>query len=222
MITISRVFDHKAIQDMHALIATLGWRDGAETAGHAAKKVKRNLQADMSTRNGARLGAMLETAIREHPVVRAYGQPHRWARLILSKTLVGGGYGLHVDNPFMGGKEGEIRTDLSFTVFLSAPEDYEGGELVIEHAGTTQMVKLAMGDMVLYPSTSLHRVAPVTGGARIACVGWIESRIKAATDREILFDLENLRASLAEQHTPDSIEMLTLSKNIANLQRRFG
>ena len=222
MLSISDMFDDKAMQELHALVATLGWRDGAETAGHAARMVKRNLQADLSTRNGARLVAMIENAICSHPVVIAATQPRSFARFVISKTVTGGGYGLHVDNLFMAGQQGEIRTDVSFTVFLSNPEEYEGGELAIEHAGISQNVKLPLGDMVLYPATSLHSVTPVIKGERIVCVGWIESRVKNAADREILFDLENLRASLARHHAQDSVEMLTVSKVIANLLRRFS
>ena len=222
MITISGILAPATLQEIRALVATLGWRDGVETAGHAAKRVKHNMQADLSTRNGAKVKTLLENAIRDHPVVHAAAQPRRFARLVLSKTTAGGGYGLHVDNPFMRGPEGEVRTDVAFTLFLSDIADYEGGELVIEEAGMARTLKLPLGDMVLYPATNLHRVAPVIRGERLACVGWIESRIRDAADREILFDLENLRASLGEQQAPDSVAMLTLSKAIANLLRRFG
>jgi PKHD-type hydroxylase len=142
--------------------------------------------------------------------------------LLVSRTQAGGGYGLHVDNPFMGEGSARLRTDLSFTLFLSDPGNYEGGELEIETAGFTQSLKLPAGDLVLYPSTSLHRVADVRSGTRLVCVGWIESLVPDAGERELLFDLENLKATLAQSHAPQSPEMLTLSKTISNLLRKFS
>jgi len=222
LITISGVLDPPALAEARALAATLAWRDGASTAGSVAKAVKHNRQADLSSRTGADLRDRLRAAVSVHPVLRAAAQPKRFSNLIVSKTETGGSYGLHVDNAFMGSGPDRIRSDLSFTLFLSDPEDYEGGELSIEHAGFTQGLKLPAGDLVLYPSTSLHEVKPVTSGTRLACVGWIESHVRSAEDREILFDLENLRASLAAQLGPQSAEMLTLAKTISNLLRRLG
>ena len=122
----------------------------------------------------------------------------------------------------MGASGDQVRTDISFTLFLSDPDTYKGGELVIEHAGATQSLKLKVGDMVIYPSTSLHQVAPVREGERVVCVGWVESLIARPDDRETLFDLTNLKATLGETHDPQSPQMLTLSKAIANLIRRFS
>ena len=184
--------------------------------------MKHNAQADLSSRTGSKLRKMLKAAISGHPVLRAAAQPKRFSKLLVSRTETGGGYGLHVDNAFMGDGADRIRTDLSFTLFLSDPDTYAGGELSTEHAGLTQALKPPAGDLVLYPSTSLHEVKPVTSGTRLACVGWIESHVRSAEDREILFDLENLRASLAQRHDPQSPEMLTLAKTISNLLRRIS
>jgi PKHD-type hydroxylase len=222
LITISGVLDEAALSEARDFAATLAWRDGAETAGSVAKAVKRNSQADLSSRTGAKLRDRLKAAISAHPVLRAAAQPKRFSALLVSRTETGGGYGLHVDNAFMGDGADRIRTDVSFTLFLSDPDTYAGGELSIEHAGLTQALKPSAGDLVLYPSTSLHEVRPVTSGTRLACVGWIESHVRSSEDREILFDLENLRASLAQRHAPQSPEMLTLAKTISNLLRRLG
>ncbi len=222
VMTISGVLDAAAVGEARELIATLAWRDGAETAGKAAARVKRNQQADLTSRTGASLRTLLGTAISAHPVLRAAAQPRRFSKLLVSRTGPGGGYGLHMDNAFMGEGETALRTDLSFTLFLSDPETYDGGDLAIEDAGLTQSVKLPAGDLVLYPATRLHRVEPVTGGTRLVCVGWIESTVRLAADREILFDLETLRADMAATHTLDSPEMLVLSKTISNLLRRFS
>lgn len=222
LITISGVLAGPALAEAQALVATLAWRNGAGTAGQVAKAVKHNTQADLSSRTGARLRDLIRAGVTAHPVLRAAAQPRRFSHLLVSKTETGGGYGLHIDNAFMGHADARMRTDLSFTLFLSEPNDYGGGALSIEHAGLTQAIKRPAGDLVLYPSTRLHAVEAVTRGARVACVGWIESRVRSAEDRETLFDLENLRASLAERHDPQSAEMLTLGKTIANLLRRFS
>jgi PKHD-type hydroxylase len=222
LITISDLLDAESLSEVKQLVATLAWKDGAQTAGVTAAQVKHNQQADLTSRMGAKLRKLLMAAIVTHPVFVAAARPRQFTPLLVSKTGNGGGYGLHVDNPFMGTAAGQIRTDVSFTLFLSDPDTYQGGELVIEHAGATQSLKLKAGDMVVYPSTSLHQVAPVSKGERVVCVGWAESLIARPDDRETLFDLANLKATLSETHDPQSPEMLTLSKAIANLLRRFS
>jgi len=203
-------------------VALLEWRDGRETAGSVAREVKRNEQAAMDTVAGRALQGELTRLIGEHPVVRAAAQPRRLSPLIVSRTRAGGHYGSHVDNALMGKGAARLRTDLSFTLFLSPPTDYDGGELVIHAAGMTQAVKGEAGHLVLYPSGSIHEVRPVTRGTRIVCVGWIESLVPDAAQRELLFDLENLRASLRRQLPSQSAELLTLDKTIANLLRMWA
>ncbi len=222
LITISNLLDADHLALLRGLVPALTWKDGAETAGHVAKQVKHNQQADLATGIGQKVEQILQNALTGNAVLKAAAIPQQFSKLLLSKTGTGGGYGLHIDNPFMQTAEGSMRTDLSFTLFLSSPEDYEGGELVIEHAGQTQGLKAQAGDLVLYPSTSLHEVATVTSGTRLACVGWIESRIKDAADRETIFDLSNLKAELQPRLESQSAEMLVLSKVIANLKRRFS
>lgn len=222
LITISNILDADHMTLLRGLIPALKWHDGAKTAGPVAKQVKHNQQADLSAATGQKIEQVLRGAVTSHPVLNAAAIPNRFSKLLLSKTETGGGYGLHIDNPFMPTQEGGLRTDLSFTLFLSNPQDYAGGELVIEHAGQTLEVKAEAGDLVLYPSTSLHQVATVTSGVRLVCAGWIESRIKHPSDRETLFDLSNLQAQLQPRLDEQSVEMLMLSKVIANLKRRFS
>ncbi len=221
LISISSVLDADQLGLVTGLLPEVVWKDGAETAGRVARQVKNNQQADLSQTIGPKIEQILFRQISQNPVLRAAAQPAKFSSLLLSKTQSGGGYGLHVDNAFMGTGDAALRTDLSFTLFLSSPEDYEGGELVIEHAGQTQSLKLQAGDLVLYPSSSLHEVATVTSGARVVCVGWIESRVRRADDRETLFGLINLKADLATRFDDQSPELLILSKTIANLKRRF-
>jgi PKHD-type hydroxylase len=155
-------------------------------------------------------------------VVKAAAQPRRFSPVIISRTGVGGKYGAHVDNALMGRGAQRLRTDLSFTLFLTPPGEYEGGELVIHAAGMTQELKGEAGNLVLYPSGSIHEVKPVTKGTRIVCIGWIESTVADAAQREMLFDLENLRTALRQQLPAQSAELLTLDKTIANLLRMWA
>jgi len=222
MITLSGVLNPDQVREVTTLASGLAWRDGTATAGPTAREVKRNEQADLGGATGSVVKKILQEAIETHPVLRAAAQPRRFSPLLVSRTGPGGGYGRHVDNPFMGTGERRLRTDLSFTLFLSDPASYEGGELAVETAAGEHVVKPPAGDLVLYPSTTLHEVRPVTSGERMVCVGWIESAVRDAAAREILFDLENLRATLAASHASQSPEMLTLSKTIANLLRLWG
>ena len=221
-LTIGSILNTESLTEAQALLDQLSWRDGAKTAGPVARQVKRNRQADLSSVAGKKLRTLLETTLQSHAVFNATARPRRYSKLLISETSGGGEYGAHVDNPYMGRGEDRIRTDVSFTLFLSDPDSYEGGELVIDQAGSTQSVKGQAGDIFVYPSTYLHAVAPVTKGVRRVCVGWVESDIPDAGDRELLFDLENLHASLSAQYSPHSPEMLTVSKLYANLTRRLS
>ena len=142
--------------------------------------------------------------------------------LMISRTADEGHYGAHVDNAFMGAKNARLRTDISFTLFLTDPAEYDGGELVVHSAGMTQAIKGKAGELVLYPSSSIHEVRPVISGTRIVCVGWIESQIRDPAQREMLFDMENLRATLRGSLPAGSPELLTLDKTISNLLRMWG
>lgn len=208
------------LAEARAHLAGLSWTDGGRTAGPAARAVKRNEQADLTDRPGAALHAWLLSRIKAHPVFAAAAMPRRISRLMVSRTGPGGEYGSHTDNAIMGDAGGRLRTDLSFTLFLSAPEAFEGGDLVVEGALGDQRIKLPAGDLFLYPSGSIHRVEPVVAGERLVCVGWVESAIRDADAREILWDLERVRSSLPET-TPAGVG-LTLSKAIGALVRRWG
>ena len=212
--------DHRAA--IAERIAMLEWRDGRETAGSVARQVKRNEQAAMNSPAGRALQDELSHLISDNAVVKAAAQPRRFSPVIISRTGVGGKYGAHVDNALMGRGAQRLRTDLSFTLFLTPPSEYEGGELVIHAAGMTQEVKGEAGNLALYPSGSIHEVKPVTKGTRIVCIGWIESTVADPAQREMLFDLENLRTALRQQLPAQSAELLTLDKTIANLLRMWA
>jgi PKHD-type hydroxylase len=222
ILVINALDDAAHLAALRERIGMLEWRDGRETAGAVAREVKRNLQAAMESAPGRALQDELARLIEDNSVIKAAAQPRRFSPLLISKTGVGGQYGAHVDNAMMGKGAQRLRTDLSFTLFLTPPGEYEGGELVIHAAGMTQELKGEAGYLVLYPSGSIHEVKPVTRGERIACVGWIESLVADAGQREMLFDLENLRTALRQKLPAQSAELLTLDKTIANLLRMWA
>jgi PKHD-type hydroxylase len=222
ILSINAIADADELAALRLRLYDLNWRDGRETAGRIAREVKRNQQAVMSDSVGRKLHDTLMPFVSDNEVVKAAARPRRFTRLMISKTRDGGHYGPHVDNAIMGAGDTRIRTDISFTLFLTAPDSYEGGELVVHTSGMTQSIKGEAGQLVLYPSSSIHEVTPVTAGERIVCVGWIESMIADPTQRELLFDLENLRVSLRQTMSGNSPELLTLDQAIANLLRMWG
>lgn len=222
ILTISAIEDPTKMEALRKQAKTLVWRDGGATAGKVARAVKHNEQAILSDAAGKAVVEQILPCIKENAVVKAAARPRRFSPLMISKTRDGGHYGVHVDNAMMGQEGARLRTDLSFTFFLSEPGSYEGGELVIHNAGVMSQIKAEAGQLVLYPSSSIHEVRPVTNGERVVCVGWIESLIGDPTQRELLFDLENLRASLRNQLNPQSADLLMLDKSISNLLRMWG
>lgn len=163
----------------------LSFDDGRLTAGRFAREVKANDQAAAGPERDAIL-KRVETALAENALFRSAARPKAMTPLILSRYRQGQTYGLHVDDALMRG----LRTDLSFTLFLAPPDSYDGGALVIEDTLETRAIKLNSGDLILYPSTTLHRVEEVTRGERLAVVGWVQSLIRRADQREMLFDLD--------------------------------
>ncbi|MEO1043409.1 MAG: Fe2+-dependent dioxygenase [Pseudomonadota bacterium] len=222
VLMVSGVLSPKGAASMKTALDAEPWRDGKVTAGRIARQVKYNEQADLSGPSGKDLRDQLHKAITGHVVVKAAARPKRLSTIMVSKTAHGGYYGRHVDNALMGEGAARLRTDLSFTLFLTPPDDYKGGELIIHSSMGEQRIKGDAGDMVLYPSSDIHEVTPVTEGERVVAVGWIESVIADGRERALLFDLENLRVSLREVLPTNSVELLTLDKTIANLLRMWA
>ncbi|NNU17034.1 Fe2+-dependent dioxygenase [Parvularcula sp. ZS-1/3] len=221
LLTIGNVLGEDQLAAARVMLERVTWKDGKATAGKTARAVKENQQADLTSGAGQQLRERVSDAVFQHPVFAAAARPRRTSPVMISKTSDGEHYGRHVDNAFMGKGETRLRTDLSFTLFLSEPESYDGGELVLHSPMGEQAVKLSAGGLVLYPTSDIHEVKPVTRGERLVAVGWIESSIADASQRALLFDLENLRASL-RQTMPGSEELLTLDKTVANLLRMWG
>ena len=221
-LTIGNIFTADTLEQMVHVLPRLRWSDGQRTAGSAARSVKKNRQADVSRGVGRQLTMDISEAIHGHPVILAAARPKRISPILLSRTEKEGGYGPHLDNAILGKPPSRMRGDLSFTLFLSDPDDYDGGELVVHETARVESHKPGLGDLVLYPAGEIHEVKPVTRGVRYAAVGWIESMIRDAHARAILFDLENLKVSLQQQGENLGAEQMTVNKIIGNLLRRWG
>jgi len=191
--------------------------DGKTTAGWHARARKNNLQA-RTTSSVEQLYKQVEHALLQHELVVAAARPKRIVRLQLSRYEKGMSYGSHVDDAIMQGQ----RTDLSFTLFLNVPDQYEGGALVIDEASGERAFRMDAGAMLLYPSTSLHRVEEVTSGERLVLVGWIRSYIADAQERELLFDLERVIAMHRQQDNSNTPALDLLLKTRSNLLRRWA
>lgn len=202
-------------------LAEIAWVSGKRTAGTAARGVKENLQADGASPRVQELERFAVEALQRHPLFEIAARPARISRLLFSRYEPGMTYGAHTDDALMGKGENKLRTDLAFTIFLAERDTYEGGELVVESALGDQAIKLEAGDAMLYPAGSIHHVAPVTSGARLAAVGWVQSFIADATQRETLFDLSVARARFAETGLARE-EILRLDKSISNLMRMWA
>jgi PKHD-type hydroxylase len=217
MICIGDVFDKQEAAAIRSEAENLKFVDGRATAGWAARLVKDNEQADADDNQLKALRARIAERILQNELFQMAARPKTLTPLIISRYKPGKQYGTHVDDALMIG----IRTDISFTLFLTEPETYEGGALIVESAAGEQEFKLAAGAMVVYPSTALHRVESVKKGERFAAVGWARSFIRSSEQREILFDLENARRDIFGLHgkTPAFDQ---LSKCSANLLRMWA
>lgn len=196
-------------------LAHATFEDGRETAGFAARLVKNNRQA-ANDRKIETVRKLVEERILGNDVFAMAVRPKALASVMFSSYERGMHYGSHVDDALMQG----MRTDVSFTLFLSEPEGYDGGELTIESASGEDAVKLPAGSLVAYPSTALHHVAPLTRGRRLAAVGWARSYVRDAARREMLFDLDTARRQLFAREGK-SAEYDLVSKSLANLLRMW-
>jgi PKHD-type hydroxylase len=216
LLVVANVVPPEHIAPLRARILALRYVDGAATAGWHAKLVKKNLQADRSDPAFADLNKTVSEAIANNQTVRLAARPKAITPLLFSRYSGGMAYGTHVDDAVIMG----IRSDVSFTLSLTDPAQYDGGELVMETPGGEQAFKLAAGQLILYPSTTLHRVNPVTRGERLAAVGWMQSAVRDPNAREILYDLDVARRNIfdAQGKTRD---FDLISKASANLLRMW-
>lgn len=219
MLHLPRLLDTERLTALRAIAERAPWIDGRITAGGGAVDNKRNEQVDETSPEGKEIGDAVMQALQRYPVFAAAAFPARVSRALMNRYAVGMEYGAHVDNPLMGGAE-PLRTDLSATLFLSDPAEYDGGELVVEELAGTQAVKLPAGDLFLYSATRVHRVTPVTRGVRVAAVFWIQSLVADAEKRALLFEMSQALAALEHQRGP-SPEITRLAACHARLVHRW-
>ena len=216
MLVIEGLLSAVEVTVMREAAGELTFGDGRATAGKFARDVKANDQAMASPELDAVL-TKVERALAGNALFRSAARPRAMTRLILSRYRAGQTYGLHVDDALMQG----LRTDLSFTLFLADPENYDGGALIIEDRFESRAIKLAAGDLILYPATTLHRVQEVTRGERLAVVGWVQSLIRDGGRRDILFDLDQAVESEFVAHGK-SEQFDLLAKTRSNLLRLWA
>lgn len=198
-------------------MASMRFRAGTRTAGWHARLVKDNEQADRMQSQYAPLSDRISQAIMASPEFALACRPRHMTKLLLSRYRDGMEYGTHIDEPFIQ----NVRTDVSFTLWLSDPASYDGGELIMETAGLDASYKLNRGELIAYDSTTLHRVAPVTRGERICAVGWAQSKVRDPAQREILQELDIARRAIFERERKSrAFDLIT--KSHANLMRMWA
>lgn len=216
IMVIGNVLDRHELAALREAASDLSFEDGKATAGRYARDVKSNLQA----RPSDELEAVLDTVrgkLMANELFTSVARPRNFARLLLSRYGPGMEYGLHVDDPIMKGQ----RTDLSFTLPLSDADEYDGGGLVIDDPIEERVIRLNAGDVVVYPTSALHRVEPVTRGERMAVVGWVTSWVRDAARREVLHDLDvAARAIFEDQGKTPAFDRVFKAKS--NLTRMWA
>jgi PKHD-type hydroxylase len=226
LVCIPDVLSKQEVADFRRIMDAAEWEDGRSTAGAQSAMVKRNQQLPPDSEVARKLGQRVVSALAAHPRFLSAAIPLQIFPPLFNRYAAAGGhhFGVHVDNAVRGDHLTglRIRTDLSATLFLAEPEDYDGGELVIEDTYGSHEVKLPAGHLVLYPSSSLHMVTPVTRGARVASFFWLQSMIRDAHARSMIFDLDTAIQDLADRIGRDDPSTVKLTGIYHNLIRYWA
>lgn len=223
LITIPQVLSSEQAAAFRRDLASAEWADGRGSAGYLSQRVKNNLQLADGDPTARRLGDVILGALEKNPAFVAAALPLKVLPPLFNRYAVGHAYGPHIDGairPFAGTHH-RVRTDLSATLFLCEPSEYDGGELIVRDALGERSVKLAAGDLVLYPGTSVHRIAPVTRGERLAAFFWIQSMVRDATQRALLYELDAAIQRLARD-VPEHPGLVDLAGVYHNLLRTWA
>jgi PKHD-type hydroxylase len=222
LIHIPGVFSRDEVSRIREALEQADWADGKITAGHQSAKAKHNLQLPESHPLSKEIGAAMLERLWSHPVFMSAALPNKVFPPLLNCYRAGDNFGFHIDNAVRQarGNPERVRTDLSTTLFFSNPEDYDGGELVIQDTFGTREIKLPAGDLVLYPGTSLHKVNPVTRGVRYASFFWTQSLVREDAQRALLFEMDTAIQRLS-QDVPDHPSLVQLTGTYHNLLRRW-
>lgn len=223
MLRIPEVLSAADVRHMRQALDGADWQDGRVTAGHQAVQVKSNLQLPIDGPLARELGNLILDRLGRVPLFIAAALPLRLLPPRFNRYEGGGAYGNHVDNALfrVPGQDQYVRTDISCTLFLSDPDEYEGGELVVEDSYGDHRVKLPAGDLVIYPGTSHHRVTPVTRGARLASFFWVQSLVASDVQRRTLFELDSATQQLSVDH-PGHASVAALTGVYHNLLRQWS
>jgi PKHD-type hydroxylase len=203
------------------MLARAPFVDGKLSAGQVARRIKHNQDVDRHAREIEQLNSLVMGKLVQHPVYRSGALPLRVAAPYYARYTPGMRYGDHVDDPVMGTDGVLYRSDVSITVFLNDPSAYDGGELAVNTAFGEQLVKLPAGDAVMYPSSSLHRVAEVVRGERLVAVTWLQSLVRDPARRELLHELNSVRERMLA-NTPEAEDAQLVNKTYVNLVRMWG
>jgi PKHD-type hydroxylase len=223
LLPIPEVLTRAQVDEARKHLDGADWVDGRITAGHQSARAKDNLQLPEDHPAARDLGSLVMAALERSPLFMSAALPLRVFPPLFNRYEGGQSFGTHVDNAIrqVPGTPHRIRTDLSATLFLSAPEEYDGGELVVEDTYGVHSIKLPAGHLILYPGTSLHHVRPVTRGARIASFFWIQSMVRDDGERTLLFDLDMAIQKITREN-PDHPSAVQLTGVYHNLLRRWA
>ena len=223
MIHIPNVLNAEQVARCRAVMEKAAWVDGRVTAGHQSAQVKYNLQLPESAPEARELGDMVIDALARSSLFMSAVLPKQVFPPLFNRYDAGMTFGAHVDNSIRGvpGTGMRIRTDVSSTLFISSPEDYDGGELVVQDTYGEHTVKLPAGDMIVYPATSLHNVTSITRGSRIASFFWTQSMIRDESKRSLLFDMDMAIVKLSRDHAGHA-SVVELTSVYHNLLRQWS
>jgi PKHD-type hydroxylase len=226
LVAVPAVLSADQLSEVRRLVDAGDWQDGKATAGKQSELAKRNLQLPASSPEAQAAGKIVMDALADNGLFMSAALPHRVFPPLFNRYDAGAGHGFdkHVDNAirYLEDRSNRIRTDLSATLFLSDPNDYDGGELIVEDTYGEHSVKLPAGDMVLYPSTSLHRVESVTRGSRVASFFWIQSMVRDDGQRTLLLEMDAAIRTLAASLGDKDPSIVSLTGTYHNLLRRWA
>jgi PKHD-type hydroxylase len=221
LIQIPGVFDQNKLENIRELLANTSFVDGRKTAGIMAQRVKQNQEMQASRQQTEYLDQLIMGTLANNTTFRDAVLPHQVAQPVIARYTPGMSYGDHIDDPVMGGAGAHFRTDVAVTIFLNEPDQYDGGELIINTAFGEQKVKLVAGSVVTYPASSIHRVNEVTRGERLVAVTWIQSMVRNPGKRELLYELAQARNTLMN-NDPDSPTTRQVDHSYVNLIRMWS
>ncbi|KFE71268.1 Fe2+-dependent dioxygenase [Hyalangium minutum] len=223
LVHIPHVLTAEQVTHCRETFARADWEDGRSTAGHQSAQVKKNLQLPENSPAARMLGDLVLGALERSPLFISAVLPQRVFPPLFNRYEPGMNFGSHVDNAIrpITGTPLRLRTDVSATLFLSDPESYDGGELVVEDTYGSHSVKLPAGDLIIYPASSLHHVTPVTRGVRLASFFWVQSMIRDVSKRALLFDLDTSIMQLTRE-VPKSPSLVMLTGIYHNLLRQWA